>query len=339
MQFNNHFTSKKKKKSPCKVLVLVGDEVNDTQYANHVFGEFLRQKLSLNVQRVSGTQHRTQNLMKQMAESSQHTSVKQNQQIAQNLAQKMFKFDITDSTNESKPNQESQQGSKLKKTQKLIFFEDIDTIFEDEKSEQFYGQLAKLIYNSKVPIVASCYQKKDEAELEFLDHICDGSLNGLGVDIPYERCDMRPILKVPCELNMILKLIQTFERTFDNESIVKAFRTNKKDMSSSLSAFLEQLQESFGEGGRQNSICDESQAHAVDVFAMMNHLQLSGLAGSHGVPLPKQQRQTYEYDDIRNLHGFQLEQWDSVSDLDDADDVSKLADRLDDLSMGTDLKY
>ena len=75
MQFNSHLTSKRKKKSQCKVLVLVGDEINDTQYVNHAFGELFRQKLSLNVQKVSGTQHRTQNLMKQMSESSQHTSV------------------------------------------------------------------------------------------------------------------------------------------------------------------------------------------------------------------------------------------------------------------------
>lgn len=47
----------------------------------------------------------------------------------------MFRFDISDTGHESKTKQEPQQGSKLKKTQKLIFFEDIDTIFEDEKSE------------------------------------------------------------------------------------------------------------------------------------------------------------------------------------------------------------
>lgn len=75
-QFYSVQTSKKKKKAPCKVLILVGDEVNDTQYANQIFGEVLRQKLNLNIQRVTATQHRTQNLMKSMAESSQHNSVK-----------------------------------------------------------------------------------------------------------------------------------------------------------------------------------------------------------------------------------------------------------------------
>lgn len=70
-----------------------------------------------------------------MAESSQHTSVQQSHQSAHNLAQKIFKFDAANTGNEEKPNLESQQGSKLKKTQKLIFFEDVDTIFEDEKSE------------------------------------------------------------------------------------------------------------------------------------------------------------------------------------------------------------
>lgn len=94
-------TSKKKKKTPCKVLILVGDRRNDTQYVNHVFGEFLRQKLNLIVQKVTGTQQRTQNLMKSMAESSQHTSVKQNSYAAQNLAQRMFKFEMSDAGGQS----------------------------------------------------------------------------------------------------------------------------------------------------------------------------------------------------------------------------------------------
>lgn len=98
-----------------------------------------------------------------------------------------------------------------------------------------------------MPIVASCYQKKDEAYLEFLDHICDGGLNGLGIDIPYQVCQMQPTLKVPCELSMTLKLIQTFECTFDNETIVKTFsRATAKEAPSSLSGFLEQIQDSFG---------------------------------------------------------------------------------------------
>ena len=95
----------------------------------------------------------------------------------------------------------------MKKTQKLLFFEDIDTIFEDEKSEQFHSQLAKLISNSKVPIVASCYQKKDDTSLEFLEQICKWNLNGLGLDLPFQVCEMSPILRPKTELNLILNFI------------------------------------------------------------------------------------------------------------------------------------
>lgn len=324
------------------MLVLVGDEINDTQYVNHLFGEFLRQKLSLNVQRVAGTQQRAQNLMKQMAESSQHTSVQQSHQSAQNLAQKIFKFDASSTGNEEKPNLESQQGSKLKKTQKLIFFEDVDTIFEDEKSEQFYGQLAKLIHNSKVPIVASCYQKKDEAYLEFLDHICDGGLNGLGLDIPYQVCQMQPTLKVPCELDMTLKFIQAFERTFDNATIVKVFsRANAKETSNGVRSLVEQIQESCDERESPEGTNELNQLENAGLFTMMNHLQLNRSSPLDlGMCMEKKQGATYEYDDVRNLHGYRLEQGDPLQEEgDDVEDLGKLADRLEDVSAGTDLQF
>lgn len=138
--------------------------------------------------------------------------------------------------------------------------------------------------------MVSCYQKKDEAYLEFLDQICDGSLNGLGVDIPYQVCPMQPVVKLPCELHMILQLIQAFERTFDNASIVKSFSTNQKDASNNLSAFLEQMRESFGEHGHQAGRRDETQAQSAGIFSLMNHLQLSRSAGSQGEAPPKQQR-------------------------------------------------
>lgn len=78
----------------------------------------------------------------------------------------MFKFDIGSDPSVANSDKMSKQqpahvapSACMKKTQKLIFFEDVDTIFEDEKNEQFYHQLAKLISNSKVPIVVSCFRK------------------------------------------------------------------------------------------------------------------------------------------------------------------------------------
>jgi len=119
----------------------------------------------------------------------------------------MFKFDISDSGHETKRPQEAGTGSKIQKAQKALFFEDIDTVFDDEKGDNFYGQLAKLIHNSKVPIIASCHQKVDRADLDFLDQLCDANLNGLGVDISYEACYVSPNLKASSDMSILMKLI------------------------------------------------------------------------------------------------------------------------------------
>lgn len=99
--------------------------------------------MNLNIQRISGSTRRTSTYFKSsIYEGSQHASVENN-----------FKALF------GKQNQVSSQltddNAIPKNSQKVIFFEDIDIIFEDELQDNFYKNLVKLIDQSKVPIIVS----------------------------------------------------------------------------------------------------------------------------------------------------------------------------------------
>ena len=110
---------------PAKVLVLIGasDRGEDTQLIRHFVLEILRSEMNLNIQRISGTTRRTAAYFKSaIYEGSQHTSVEKN-----------FKSLFNNLQNSQEHS--SDEASRAKNSQKLLFFEDIDIIFEDEQQD------------------------------------------------------------------------------------------------------------------------------------------------------------------------------------------------------------
>lgn len=65
----------------------------------------------------------------------------------------------------------SQHTSVEQASEKIIFFEDVDLLFRDEE-ESFYGQLTRLIQQSKVPIIVSATSRESISTFieDFLEH-------------------------------------------------------------------------------------------------------------------------------------------------------------------------
>ena len=114
---------------------------------------------------------------------------------------------------------------------------------------------------------------------------------------------------------------------------------SSKELARNTNEFLSQMKHSlnnhFFDGERYQSLIGEQ-----GLYTVLNQLQLNRSIVQPPIPFEDKQNEAppHDFDDARDLHGFRMQKWDSVIDDfadDDDDDIEGLADRLDELSLGT----
>lgn len=114
---------------------------------------------------------------------------------------------------------------------------------------------------------------------------------------------------------------------------------SSKELARKTKEFLSQMKHSLN-----NYFLDTEQYQSLigeqGLYTVLNQLQLNRSIVQPPIPFEDKQNEapSDDFDDAKNLHGFRMHKRDSVIDDfadDDEDDIEGLADRLDELSLGT----